>query len=106
MLHTFAGCLSLVIALSCSAVTTPVEDGNEEPPTKAKTIVVTGELTDEGVECQALRADDGKLYTLAGDIAGYKTGDRVRVSGEVAEVSTCMQGTTIGVKKIDKLESP
>lgn len=63
---------------------------------------VTGRLTDEGVECPALRGDDGKLYTLAGDTGGFKPGDRVAVVGTVAEMSICMQGTTIGVRTIEK----
>lgn len=63
---------------------------------------VTGRLTDEGVECPALRGDDGRLYTLAGDTGGFKPGDRVTVVGTVAEMSTCMQGTTIGVRTIGK----
>jgi hypothetical protein len=65
-----------------------------------KTIEVKGVLTDEGVECQALRADDGTLYTLSGKLRGFKTGDRVRVTGTVAEVSICQQGITIEIRKI------
>jgi hypothetical protein len=63
-------------------------------------VAVTGELTSEGVECPALRADDGALYTLAGDTGGFEVGDRVRVQGRVAEMSTCMQGTTLEVVEI------
>ena len=65
-----------------------------------RTVVVTGTLTDEGAECQALRGDNGRLYTLAGDFSGYSTGDRVRVRGRVAEFSFCQQGTTIDVRQI------
>lgn len=61
---------------------------------------VTGVLTDEGVECPALRTDQGELYTLAGDTGGFGVGDRVTVEGPVARMSTCMQGTTIAVERI------
>lgn len=61
---------------------------------------VTGVLTEEGAECPALRADNGELYTLAGDIGEYSSGDRVTVEGHVAEASFCMQGTTISVERI------
>lgn len=64
------------------------------------TIKVAGVLTDEGVECQALRGNDGQLYTLTGDLGDFETGDRVRVIGTVAEVSICQQGTTIQVRSI------
>jgi|GEM_PF-6753045 len=85
-------------------VATPAPGGGgaaaEAPP--SGTVRVRGRLTDEGVECQALRGDDGKLYTLGGDLKGFKTGDRVVVEGTVAEMSICMQGTTIGVTKIER----
>jgi hypothetical protein len=72
-----------------------------EAPAPGAEITVTGMLTDEGVECPALRSDDGRLYTLATrDLGSFHSGDRVTVEGTVAEVSICMQGTTIEVKAI------
>ena len=65
---------------------------------------VTGRLTDEGVECQALRSSDGTLYTLVGELRGFVVGDFVTVVGEPVEVSTCMQGTTLQVHAIRKAE--
>ena len=65
-----------------------------------RAIAVTGMLTDEGVECQALRGEDGVLYTLTGNLGDFETGDRVRVVGKVAQVSICQQGTTLVVKNI------
>jgi hypothetical protein len=69
---------------------------------QSQSITVTGKLTNEGVECKAMRGDDGKLYTLTGDLKGFKPGDRVKVTGRVAEMSSCMQGTTLGVEKIER----
>ena len=67
-------------------------------------ITVIGILTDEGVECQAMRSkDDNKLFTLIGNLEGFKNGDQVQVIGKIAEVSFCMQGTTIAVDKITKV---
>lgn len=66
-------------------------------------VTVTGMLTSEGVECQAMRGDDGQLYTLTGDLVGFSAGTRVRITGTVAEVSFCMQGTTINVKQIERI---
>lgn len=63
-------------------------------------IQVTGQITGEGVECPALRSDDGELYTLAGETGRFGEGDRVTVEGTVAETSFCMQGTTIEVEDI------
>jgi hypothetical protein len=63
-------------------------------------VTVTGTLTDEGVECPALRGDDGTLYTLVDKTEPYKPGDRVTVVGIPVEVSTCMQGTTLRIKTI------
>jgi uncharacterized protein DUF5818 len=61
------------------------------------TVVERGVLTDEGVECQAFRSDEGRLFTLIGDLHGYLPGDRVVVVGTVAPVSYCMQGITLAV---------
>lgn len=76
---------------------TAAATGVEVPPERAQ---VTGMLTDEGVECPALRADNGELYTLAGDTGSFTVGDRVTVRGTIAETSICMQGTTIRVTSI------
>jgi hypothetical protein len=64
------------------------------------TLSVTGRITGEGVECPALRTDDGDLYTLAGETGRFGEGDRVEVEGTIAEMSICMQGTTIEVENI------
>jgi hypothetical protein len=61
------------------------------------TLQVEGTLTDEGVECPALRGMGGELYTLATRDLEWGPGTDVRVEGRVAEVSFCMQGTTLEV---------
>jgi hypothetical protein len=64
-------------------------------------IIVDGTLSDEGAECPTVRGDDGKLYSLAAAKLGkLGAGVRVHVEGTIAEVSTCMQGTTIVVNSI------
>jgi len=73
--------------------------GSEQVPEEGA-ICVRGHLTDEGIECPALRSESQSLYTLAGDIAGFEVGDEVCVCGTAAEVSFCMQGTTISVTQI------
>lgn len=65
---------------------------------------IVGTLTREGVECPAMRGDDGRLYTLTGaDLGPIGPGDRVRVYGREAQASTCMQGTTISVTNVERL---
>jgi hypothetical protein len=61
-----------------------------------------GQLTDEGLECQAFRSDEGELFTLIGDLEGYGNGDKVVVCGTVADPSFCMQGTTLVISYIGK----
>lgn len=64
-------------------------------------VTVVGRLTNEGVECQALRGDDGQLYTLlGGELGNLPVESRVRVIGERLEFSTCQQGITIRVQSI------
>jgi hypothetical protein len=69
-----------------------------EPPPGG--LCVEGVLTAEGVECPALRAKDGTLYTLTGDLEGFHAGDRVRACGQEAFVSICMQGRTLNLTHI------
>lgn len=67
----------------------------------ADVVTVTGTLSNEGVECQALRGDDGVLYTFTrGDLASFGPGDRVTVKGTVVAMSICMQGTTLSVMSL------
>jgi endonuclease YncB( thermonuclease family) len=63
-------------------------------------ICVRGRLTGEGVECQALRGADGRLYTLGKPKVTARTGAEVCACGGVVAVSICMQGTTIAVTRM------
>jgi uncharacterized protein YciI len=83
---------------------TPANAAVEPQPTarQNQSVTVTGKLTNEGVECKAMRGDDGKLYTLTGDLKGFRAGDRVKVTGRIAKISRCMQGTTLGVETIER----
>jgi len=76
------------------------------PEGRSKPIQVTGRLTREGVECPALRTAKGKIYTLAGDLKGFHAGDRVTVTGTLAQASICQQGTTIDVRAIRRAAAP
>jgi len=60
----------------------------------------TGEITDEGVECLAMRDTDGFLYTLIGNVEGLGTGDSVVIEARYVEASICMQGTTLEVVRL------
>lgn len=79
-----------------------IADGRRGPGRRDMTVI--GTVTREGVECPAVRGDDGRLYTLAGDIRGFRPGDRIRVEGRPADFSTCMQGTTIEVSRIRRAD--
>jgi len=76
-----------------------------ETPGEGRKVYVKGILTNEGIECQALRADSGELYTLVGDLQGFKIGDTVYVLGAIVLISVCMQGITIAVDQISKSAS-
>lgn len=72
---------------------------------RPSTICVKGQLTDGGIECQAFTSADGELFTLIGDLNGFKNGDEVVVCGTIADFSICQQGTTLVVSWIGK-ETP
>lgn len=100
ILALFVFVLALFTAAGAQAEKGGKKGKNHDDGNAGQMINVRGTLTDEGVECQALRGDDGELYTLTGDLSGFETGDRVRVRGTVAEISICQQGTTIEVQSI------
>lgn len=64
-------------------------------------IAVTGTMMRQSAECPLMRGDDGRTYSLAGDIRGFRPGDRLHVEGRRADMSFCMQGTTIDVRRIE-----
>jgi len=104
-LKTFLTLLVLALSLVTASAHAADNGGNkggkkDKNDNGGQMINVRGTLTDEGVECQALRGDDGELYTLTGDLSGFEDGDRVKVRGTVAEISICQQGTTIEVQSI------
>ena len=66
----------------------------------ADTLCMRGTLTDEGVECQAFRSREERLFTLVGNLGGFKTGDEVVVCGTLVDVSFCQQGETLSVVSI------
>ena len=61
------------------------------------TLQRTGRITDEGVECLAMRDGDDFLYTLVGNTEGLSAGDLVVVEARYVEMSICQQGTTLEV---------
>jgi len=65
---------------------------------------VRGLLIKGGIECPLLRADNGRVYSLTGDLGGFGAGDRVQLEGRLAEVSICMQGATVEVDGITEAE--
>jgi len=59
-----------------------------------------GRITDEGVECLAMRDQDDFLYTLTGEVGGLEPGDEVVVEATYQEMSMCQQGSTIQVVRV------
>ena len=89
------------ISLTACATSSPAAREIGKPP-EIKTMKIQGQLTSDGVECPAMKADNGAIYTLLGDVKGFRTGDRVIVEGTPVEISFCMQGTTLQVTRITR----
>ena len=66
-------------------------------------VTLSGRMSDEGVECAAMRGDAGELYTLTGADDWPEAGTQVTVEGRIAEMSICQQGLTIAVASIEAL---
>ncbi len=70
-----------------------------------ETVVVTGVLRQVGVEGGAWALDvDGCTYCVHGDVRGFASGDRVKVTGRVRKDKVCvhMIGVILEVDKIEK----
>jgi hypothetical protein len=67
-------------------------------------VTLSGEMTEDGTECQAMHGDAGEIYTLTGADDWPVAGARVRVTGTIAEMSICQQGITIAVESIEALK--
>src|SRR5206468_8531998 len=87
--------IAALALLGASRCEKKADDAELEPM-----VIVKGTLTSEGIECPALRDQGGILYTLAGSIGSYRTGDQVCVKGRRVQMSTCQQGITITVEWI------
>jgi hypothetical protein len=93
--------LAMAVAITaCASSPAAPREGSRSPDSTV--VKVQGELTTAGVECPAMRADNGSVYTLLGDLKGFKVGDRVIVEGTPVEISFCMQGTTLKVTQITR----
>ena len=92
------------ISLAACATSSPTPREIAKP-SETKTMKIQGQLTSDGVECPAMKADNGTTYTLLGDLKGFKAGDRVIVEGTPVEISFCMQGTTLKVVQITRSQN-
>lgn len=64
-------------------------------------------IVEEGVECPLLRTEDGALYSMSGAlVAGLRPGERVRIFGERMDLSRCMQGSPVRVRRVVRLGAP
>ncbi|HEX7707903.1 MAG TPA: DUF5818 domain-containing protein [Thermoanaerobaculia bacterium] len=101
MKKTFFILLAVVVVSGCA-----VQPQSEQAPVSESpgVFTITGVVTAEGVECPAVRGDNGTLYTIAGgDRQKLREGVRVRITGTAAQISFCMQGTTINATTIEVL---
>ena len=58
-----------------------------------------------GAECPTLTFE-GRLFSLAGDLGRFKSGDQVCLRGTIAEMSICMAGEgTINVASVAAADS-
>lgn len=90
-----------VLLVAFDAIFAPIGLSDPFHVTRADGILRrTGQITDEGVECLAMRDTDGFLYTLIGNIQGLRAGEPAVIEGTYVEASTCMQGATIRVERV------
>jgi len=95
------GFVALILASGACTMSNGETSASNKEGSDNVSVTIVGKLTSEGVECQALRGDDGQLYTLlGGELGDLPVETRVRVIGERLEFSSCQQGITIRVQSI------
>lgn len=107
--------LTATLLASCSQDTSgPGETRQAETesasasPSSANVNFVTVEgRVETGVECLVVRTPDGEVWSVNFGEADFGPGDYVRISGEIADASFCMQGRgTIVPDRIDAVDPP
>ena len=104
--------LSLASAVALFGCTNEGTASAGNPPAdaengKASAIVTKQGWIRQGIECPVLQTDDGEMWALSLGDSDAKISDYVKVSGEVAAMSICMQGKgTISPTKIETLKDP
>ncbi len=82
------------------------ERSRQKSTKKDDRLDLQGVLVEGGAECQRFRADNGTFYTLEGDLHGFRTGDRVKITGVIPRASHCMQDTPLRVISIERAKPP
>lgn len=76
------------------------------PAGEPRLITVEGRIG-EGVECPTIETPDGLIYTFSQGEADFGQGDYVRIVGEIADASLCMQGQGHLIpQEIEEIEPP
>ena len=95
-----------VLLAQCSNSAVPgtaADQAQPQKPGRQDEMRLSGELVAGGAECQRFRSTGGKFYTLEGNLRGFRTGDRVEVTGFVPRASHCMQDTPFRVTAIRRI---
>jgi hypothetical protein len=92
-----------IAACACGAVLAGLLSG--DLASAQSDITIIGTMIAGGVECHAMRAEDGTIYTMRRSplVRQLRPGARVKVEGKIAETSTCQQGITIVPTRIEQL---
>lgn len=94
----------ILLCLSLCCLTVQARPRKGRPPARVKTVTVAGCVT-EGVECPLLVSLDGKQkYSLSPD-RRLKAGGAYRITGTLQDISTCMQGPHLRVRRVTQLRT-
>ena len=76
------------------------------PAGEARLVTVEGRV-EAGTECDIIRTPDGEMWSVNFGEADFGPGDYIRLTGEVADASFCMQGEgTLIPQSIEAIDPP
>ena len=93
------------LSLAAGLLSLTAACGGSEAPTSGP-VTVEGYLT-QGTECAIIQTTTGATYSVTGNDPAIRSGTTVRLSGRLAEMSFCQQGSgTISATSVTPIELP
>ncbi|WP_271078116.1 DUF5818 domain-containing protein [Aurantiacibacter sp. MUD61] len=114
-MRLFPTCLAVLAVSACAdgpenaapPADPETDDATATRPVGEPRLVTVEGRVEAGTECDTVRTPDGKVWSVNFGEADFGSGDYIRLTGEIADASFCMEGEgTLIPQRIDAIEPP